>query len=306
MNHNLTKTGLSLSQAQSISNLCNQRATEISNTLAGINNATRWFKISSEPYIETPGKLIPDNVVDLLLEKSKLHAAQAFLMTNIKAKDSILKNLTIKKFKHTMGVLNVPTYDSAIELDMVDEQWGWNMLSTTQMSEYLEAESYAAHIGQFIHNNGILDKLRKDLSSMKLLDWIDVKSGEKTPVMVDAHHTPEQLLTIHESLATMHRKYESRVNYFKATVKNSVTVENARISRSNSDSIGKVNMSNETLRAEYETLLNVQEGKIKKERADYEAIRHDEIKEASALRISVDPRFQDTINKYLGDLLPEA
>ena len=39
--HSLSTKGLSLSQAQSISNLCNQRATDISGELNGINNVEK-------------------------------------------------------------------------------------------------------------------------------------------------------------------------------------------------------------------------------------------------------------------------
>ena len=89
MRNSLNTTGLSLSQAQSISNLCFQRTQDISSNLSVINNAEKTLKIGNETYIETVGNKIPANVVELLLEKALLHATQAFLMENIKAKDSL-------------------------------------------------------------------------------------------------------------------------------------------------------------------------------------------------------------------------
>ena len=40
MKHSLATTGLSLSQAQSVSNLCNQRVRDIKDRLSVINNAS--------------------------------------------------------------------------------------------------------------------------------------------------------------------------------------------------------------------------------------------------------------------------
>ena len=83
MKNSLAKNGLSLSQAQSISNLCNQRSRDIQNKLSVVNNVQKTVKYGDEHYVETVGNPLPSNVVELLLEKSRLHAAQAFLMENI-------------------------------------------------------------------------------------------------------------------------------------------------------------------------------------------------------------------------------
>lgn len=42
-------------------------------------------------HIIVVGKPLPENVVALITEKAELHACQAFLMENIKAKDFLLK-----------------------------------------------------------------------------------------------------------------------------------------------------------------------------------------------------------------------
>jgi len=45
---NLSKNGLSMSQAQAISNMCNQRALDISEKLSSVNNASKSFKHDEE------------------------------------------------------------------------------------------------------------------------------------------------------------------------------------------------------------------------------------------------------------------
>jgi len=45
---------------------------------------------------------------------------------------------------------------------------------------------------------------------------------------------------------------------------------------------------------------------VKVEREQFEAARQTEIQSTAALRISVDPRFQETIDRFLKQLDPEA
>jgi len=306
MINNLDTKGLSLSQASSISNLCFQRANEISKALSGINNATRTFRIGGETYTQEVGKQIPSNVAELLQEKAKLHAAQAFLMTNIKAKDAILTAIKARVFKPSVDGPESPELGSFKPEALVNESWGWNQLSQAEYSEYLEQEAYAAHIGQFIHKDSVLNRLRDELPKVKSLDWIVVKDGERTPVKVEVHHTSDELLAHHETLAAFHRKHEMRVNYFKAKVKNLVTEENARISKENALGQAEVNKANEALRLEYTNKHLAYMEMVKVEREQFEAARQAEIQSTAALRISVDPRFQETIDRFLKQLDPEA
>jgi hypothetical protein len=302
MRNSLNTTGLSLSQAQSISNLCFQRTQDISSTLSVINNAEKTLKIGNETYVETVGNKMPANVVDLLLEKALLHATQAFLMENIKAKDSLLKELKDKYFISPLTEPDFPIIESITLIPLVNEKWGWDQLSLSEYNEYLEAEAYAAHIGQFIHKDCKLDILRKELSTIKTLEWMTVKDGEKTPLKVSVHHNQAQLLDIHNNLAALHRKYEQRVNYFKAKVKNLVTEENARISKVNADEQAIVSHSNRKKEDTFSELLRVYRDENLRLVQDFEKTRQEDIQKVAGLRITVDTRFQPTVDKYLKEL----
>ena len=302
MRNSLNTTGLSLSQAQSISNLCFQRTQDISSTLSVINNAEKTLKIGNETYVETVGNKMPANVVELLLEKALLHATQAFLMENIKAKDSLLKELKDKYFISPLTEPDFPITESLTLIPLVNEKWGWDQLSLSEYNEYLEAEAYAAHIGQFIHKDCKLDILRKELSTIKTLEWMTVKDGEKTPLKVSVHHNQAQLLDIHNNLAALHRKYEQRVNYFKAKVKNLVTEENARISKVNADEQAIVSHSNRKKEDTFSELLRVYRDENLRLVQDFEKTRQEDIQKVAGLRITVDTRFQPTVDKYLKEL----
>lgn len=297
--HSLATKGLSLSQAQSISNLCNQASRDIDAQLKNINNVSKTLKIDNVEYIETQGNPMPSDIVQLLTTKSKLHATQAFLMENIKAKDALLSNLKSKKFVYDVELPEYPELEEAIYQDTVTEEWGWEQLSAEEVAEYLEAEAYASHIGQFIHKGGKLDLLRKELPTIKTLEWIDVEAGKRTPLMVTIHHTLSQLTETHENLAALHRTYEQRVNYFKAKVKNLVTLENARIEKENAELTVVISERNDKLREEYQ----VKRGKYMADKTramqEFEATRQKEISNVATLRIQVNPRFKDVIDSYL-------
>ena len=300
--NSLASKGLSMSQAQSISNLCNQRSRDISFKLRDINNVEKVLKIGEETYIETPGKKMPENVVDLLADKSRLHATQAFLMENIKAKEEILNNLKNARMEFDIEIPKCGELQSAEIDDSVNEDWAWSQLSVSEYNEYLEAEAYASHVGQFIHKGGKLDNLRSELPTLKTLEWIEVESGKKTPLKVSVHHTSEELGDLHEQLAGVHRAHEQRVNYFKAKVKNLVTSENARIAKENAVREASVNEANQKVISNYSKAKEEWQANYRQASHLFEEERQNEIKKTAALRIGIDPRFQEVIDMFLKDV----
>ena len=297
--------GLSLSQAQSISNLCNQRAQEINKKFKSVSNYNKSVELNGLTRMLQRSEKLPENTVELLQEKARLYACQAFLMENIKAKDLLLKaaKTVVADISH-IAVPERPTYLKADKdtLEYVDEAWGWGQLSAKEINEFYEAEAYAAHIGQFIHEGSLLDNLRKTLPDTPAIEWITIKDGEKTPVDILVHHKPEELMKVHEELAAMHRKYEQRVNYFKAKVKNLVTAENARIAAHNNEIANEVAKQNALLQAEYDKQFGAYHDEVRKVRSEFEKERQKKISEIAAMRIQVDPRFQDVVDTFLKQL----
>lgn len=288
-----------MSQAQSISNLCNQRAQNISDELAIINNASKTITINGETYNQEEAHPMPMNVTELVIEKARLHATQAFLMEALKAKEHELTMLKIQRFIYTMPAPVKQEPKSINTLDPVDEHWGWSQLTDAEYNEYLEVEAYASHIGQFIHKRGILSNLREQISKIASLEWITIKDGEKTPVKVTKHHTALDLNAKHEELAKLHREYEQRVNYYKAKVKNLVTMENARIAKVNTDMINQYGKIEAQYNTEYQIAYNEWITARAKAQQEAEVMRENQIKGTAALRINVDPRFQEVVDMFL-------
>jgi hypothetical protein len=298
-NNSLSETGLSLSQAQSISNMCNQRTREISAALQRVNNASKEFSLDGKQYVETPGNPLPSNVVELIKEKSRLHALQAFLMENIKAKDTLLRSKQNELFEYSVESPKMPTRNEFDATSLVDESFGWDQLTVAEINEFYEAESFAAHIGQFIHKGGKLDELRNNLPYIKTLDWIEIEKDKKTPVEVKIHHTSDALLALHEDLAALHRSYEQRVNYFKAKVKNIVTNENARISKENAIKQDEINKANALIAEEYHTKFKAYQAEYQKCLHEFESNRQQAIEKIAQLRIAIDTRFQSLVDELL-------
>lgn len=297
--------GLSLSQAQSISNLCNQRALEINKKFDAVNNYGKSIELNGKRRVLQIGTTLPGNTVELLTEKARLHACQAFLMENIKIKDMLLKEA--KTAIADVNHLEKPEKPKLLSpadgtLANVDEPWGWEQLTENEINEYMEAESYAAHIGQFIHNGSMLDTLRKHLPNVPTIEWITIKDGEKMPVDIDVHHNADDLMELHERLAALHRKHEQRVNYFKAKAKNLVTVENARIAAHNNEIANEVAKQNALVQAKYDKEFATYQDEISKIRSEFEKQRQKRIAEIASMRIDVDKRFQDVVNMFLKQL----
>lgn len=294
--------GLSISQAQSISNLCNQGALEITTQFTVLNNFKKTIKIDDDEKVLVAGKQLPNNVVELLMKKASFHACQAFLMENIKAKDEMLK--VARHAPADISVVDYPERPEFIDpivgsLAEVGEDFGWAQLTVAEHNEYLEAEAHAAHIGQFIHKNGILTNLRAELPNIPAIEWMTIKEGVKSPVNIEVHHTPEKLLSLHNDLATAHREYEQRVNYFKAKVKNLTTKENARIAKHNADLQNASAKKNNALQLDFETASKKANEQANDIRAEFEKTRQQKISEIAAMRIKIDSRFQAVINEFL-------
>lgn len=297
---NLATKGLSMSQAQSISNLCNQNAQEIAREIESYNNCSKSIKIGHDSYELQEGMPIAGDIIEKLKNKGDLHACQAFLMEAIKSKDaeiSRLRNLS-PDLSHLVAPMRTDVPDYEIDYG-VEESWGWNQLTDSEHSEYLQAEAMASHLGQFIHKNGKLTDLRKELHNIPQVEWMMIQDGVKSPVKVIKHHVSASLMMLHEEIAELHRTYEQRVNYYKAKVKNLVSDENARIQKENADKAAAFLKLEKETAQEYRDALDAYNGEILRLTMEFNSQRELSIKDTAALRINVDPRFQHIVDMFL-------
>ena len=293
------KTGLSLSQAETISSSCNQRCMDIDSMLSNLNNCTKTIKVDGEVLTQQRGKKIPDNIEEIILEKGKLRAVQAYLREHINLKDSLIKEEKNKLFVFSGEMPKYPEFVNPTLEQPVDETWAASKMTIEEWTNFIEAEAYSAHIGQFIHKNSPLDKLRKELPNIPDMEWM--KPDDKAasiPVKIEVHNTQENLLALHDKFSLLHRKYEQIVNSYKAKIKNLVTDENARIAKNNADKLSEFNKEKSTKLAEYEKFYKEYLDKYNVEEQLFEETKMKNIKKIAAYKITVDKRFKDLIDKY--------
>lgn len=303
--HFLGSKGLSMSQAQSISNLCHQKVIEIDQLLNSINNCSKTIKITgdNETYLLQKAVIMPENIEQLLIKKAQLCACQAFLMENIKAKETLLQEMKQKSVNlSSIKFPEKPIRPEVNLLSYVEEDYGWEQLSHNELAEFYEAEAFAAHIGQFIHKGGKLESLRKEIPTLASIGWIEIEQGKKTPIVINPHHNSEQLLALHERLAKLHGNFEQTVNYFKAKVKNLVTLTNAKIAQTNSEALNQAQNLYDAQMQKWDIEMQAIRDQIQIMQSDFEKYRNSEIATIASWRIQINSKFQSIIDEILEDL----
>ena len=287
--------GISMSDAQTASNLCNQLATETTVKLSKLNNCTKTVTVDGSEYVTVKGNPIKEDIVALLTAKGDLVALQAFLMENLKAKETLINEA--KRSTADLSSIERPTYNSPESpnlLKEVTEEWGWEQLTASELVTYLSAEAKASNIGKFIHNEGTLDKLRKELPTLPDLEWMEVTKGAKTPVKIEVHHTTTDLTKLHVELAALHREAEKVVNSFKAKVKNLVSDKNAEISKVNAELSAAYKEATQKADTDYREKCNVYAAEVRKLNGLHEEEKIQKIKSYAKLRIVIPDSLKGT------------
>ena len=299
--HFLSKTGLSITQAQSISNLCNQYCVEIDNVLQNINIISKEFTFNQEHFIEQKANKIPENLIELLNKKGEYASLQAFLMENIKLKDYLLEQAenTYFHFKE----------ESPVKPKFVDPKTS-PRITEVQLSEedridYLIQESFASQIGKFIHKGEKLDTLRKEASNTPLVEWKKIDSNITIPVKNTIHTTPEELFKIHLQLVEIHRVHSQKLNYYKAKIKNQLADLNEENVKKNAEEYQKASSKYEKELQEYNEELRKYGERYHKALYTFQEEKEKEMKRIASLRIRIPEIFKPLVDTLLKKVVIE-
>lgn len=296
---NLGKEGLSMSDAQSLSNLCNQEATNIDKKLKSVGLFNKSVKIGDLDKIIHKTDKMPVNVKELLERKSVLHALQGFLMDSMKRKDNLIKEENERSFVYDIPSPNQPQYETEPTLKQVDEEWGFDQLTDGEYNEYIRNEAFASHFGQFIHNKSILETLRKGAYNIPAIEWIELKKDEKTPVDILVHYKPEFYDNLYKEFSNLHRDYEKKVNYIKAKVKNLVAEENQKLQLDYKEKLQEVSERNRLLREEYNKEVTQWTTNYNLSKSTFEKEKVKKVNELSKLKIVLDQRYESLKNSLM-------
>ena len=244
------KDGLSMSDAQAISNLCNQRSEAIIRELNKANSCSKYILLNTltggnaddaELVTQESKPLNLEITIEKLKSLGKYAGAQAFLMEHIKLKQELLDE-NAKASTHTSIEFTKETQaliDEHFELKEELRSLGYEKPSlrgaqvfyntTVKPSillDYLMNEALAAKIGTFIHKGGKLDTLRKETADLKSTEYAKLPDNRTAIVSIYPSHDDTYLEELHEELADIHRNTERKVNGYKALAHNYETEQN--------------------------------------------------------------------------------
>lgn len=282
----LSSKGLSMTQAQSISNLCYQKVAMYDRSFDNLNNFEGTILYNGEKYITQEKWELPTDIENILKERGENSSVQAFLMDNINRKAILLESIQNGDFEFEPEPNPVESKD-----------WSRNekdYLTNNEKAQWLHYEAICSRIGDFIHSGKPLDKLRNRFSLDSKFETVSLETGKYTPVKKEFHHTVDQLQTLHNNLSEAHRKYNEKLNYLKAKAKNAMSTVSIAVSAENHKNY-----------AEYTE-------KLKDWTSRFEIKKKELMNEVSKLRIEV-PQievdgkilFQDLINEYMGKVEKE-
>lgn len=282
-----------MSEAQSLSNLCFQKASEIDKRLSKIGLYNEVITHEGDKKIIYKTDPMPSNIKQLILKKASYHALQAFLMDAMKNKDRMLELLRLSEYEHSEKRPPSAVVPDKPILELVDEAEMFNQLDSEKYNDFLEKEAIAAHVGKFIHKNSILDHLRSKAYDIVNVRWIEVKKEEKTLVEIEPHYNPEDYEDIHVMFAKIHRDAESKVNYYKAMIKNMVAEENDKRRSEYAIEMQKFHKEWNERMEKANSELKAYTEKLAKAQNKFEQEKLKKINELSQLKIVLDPRFND-------------
>ena len=266
---------LSMSDAQTFSNLCNQKAKTIEQKLNKLNNYEKVLDLgslnngssSSKTLIKTKGyKLNLEEVKHLLNKQALYHAFQGYLMQHIRLKEQLVDSATIERdsgfyfddFEEWAGD-RIATYPDRPCRPRTSETDIWTTINKSEILHYQIADAMAADLGKFIHKDSKLDKLRSQLPDIPEYEYENLPDGRVGIVTIDIHHTDDELETAHVELADLHRDAERKVNAIKAKVKTSHSKVISAIETEHNDKLkiwndfkSKALAHNEQLKIKYE------------------------------------------------------
>lgn len=233
----------------------------------------------------------------LSTREGELYALSAWLREAVSAKDKLLrqfKDINIAEFTPERSFPQFeeerPSADGITRPNVITEDDIIGEFSIAERAEYLTVEAKAAHLGKKIHPKGVIFKLKADLQKGKLTTYKELPSGHGSATYLieyDPLYNKEDVEGIYFRLQDTHRAHESRLNYFKARIKNGVTEQNAKLNQEYADAVRKES-------AEYDILSNAWNTKFRAfnqeqyaYKVELEKLRLEVIKYISQLKVIV-------------------
>lgn len=278
----LDKTkGLTSSEASRIKNFVKEivKTINVGDTLQIVtSHAIRGEKLLP---LDTNTKI--EDWKDKLHMKARYYSLSSWLGEAIAYKEKLLKeNLNTVFTGKVEGLLEIPEQPSKKSTSWEDF---FSTLSVKEQSEYLTNDTYAAHIGKFIHN---FDSIRNKFDTFEPTQFKKVSDTETLTVVNELLYTAEELISDVENLQGEHRKANKIVNYWKAKYKEWV----ANIEKEFMADMKKFYTDSSAIHASNRALQNAAAAEFEREKT----IKREEI---AARKIVVPHELQDIVDEVM-------
>lgn len=227
------KDGITMSDANHIANMTKQIA-EISSTKAhNIVSSQDTMTIDGTAYVL---KEYSKPTEDDFILPGELFGLSAWLRQAVKAKEEgieLLRVAALTDIKENQPVLthkrpdksefHFPAIPKEVE---IDKPFG-EILDIAEYAEYLALEAKAAYIGKLIHQGQPLDKVRNEILNWQPISFMKFDGAERIIVRNKLFDEGE-INKLYLKLQTQHREVESKLNWYKAKIKNDAVVISAQ------------------------------------------------------------------------------
>jgi hypothetical protein len=288
--------GLTSSEASHVCNVAYEIAESCIRDLNRVTTLTQIAHVKDKTIQVSKANFNADDFKDLAAKAPRLFQLSAWLREAVKEKERLLKETeSIVCPPHLLEQFDKqPPLHPAEERDIAVD-WGREQLGIKQRAAYLALEAEAAAIGKLLHNDGILQKLRKEKEA-KPLQWTEPRVGsESYPIECSVNtEAQKEVDRLFFELQQKHREVSKRLNAIKSQVNDATTAENVRRRRFNKEAAVAFSTDMAKWHAERDAVSNKNQEIMKKWRPEQMEKRN----EISSLRIIVP--------EDLGDILQEV
>jgi hypothetical protein len=243
--------GISMSEANHTANMINQINTAISARIIN-NNAVNEVITYEGNKVNILKGVKDDELLSLCQKEGELFGLSAWLREAVKAKDTLLNVVRTCDEKELMVEegdiipefdIEQPKIERVKQPKNITESDVLGTFTIAERAEYFETEAIAAHIGKKIHANGKINEMRNEILNFTpfRMHTFNGDHGKKDiPVERTLAYNADEINKIYFTLQTKHRDVESKLNWFKARIKNEINSMQAAENKAYTLAVGEI------------------------------------------------------------------
>lgn len=224
-----------------------------------------------------------EDLRDKLHTKARYYSLSTWLGEAIAYKDRLLLSNQREAFNgDNVKMLELPATPIKPPVDWASF---FSTLSVKDQSDYLINETYATHIGKFVHN---FDAVRETYDNFRPTRFEKISDVETLTVKNKLIYSKEELIEDFETLQAEHRKANQIVNYWKAKHKEWV----AKIEMEHMDAVAKYGN-------DYKAIQSSNQNTMNSALAEFNKLKVAKNEEIAAMKIVIPTSLQSIVDEVM-------